>query len=291
MITDSSYLNKSRLARARLPFAHRLFSPRLWAGFWFVDPPHDASLDGHRIDEILRYLDGIVGLYFAVVALILILILARFRHGRNPRTNYTHGNSRRHIAFTAGLGLLVFFSIDAVIETMAFRDLREAFWNFPRGAQVVRVEAMAQQFAWNFRYPGPDGTFHTEDDVVPPPNQLHVPVGRPVVIQIASWDVIHSLFLPNFRVKVDATPGRINALWFQAQEAGKFEIACAELCGNSHYRMRGFLTTETSEAFNSWLEETAAAVEEGEEEWAEGPEEPKTRLPANWGWPWNEVSR
>ena len=142
---------------------------------------------------------------------------------------------------------------------------------------------MPQQFSWNFRYVIEDGEFGTEDDLVPSQNQMHIPVDKPVIIQIAPYDVIHSFYLPNFRVKIDATPGMVNTMWFQATETGKFEIACAELCGNSHYRMKGYLTVDSEEDYNNWLQ---SLEEEGleDDEWGDEDEE----IPIRWGWAWKE---
>ena len=89
-------------------------------------------------------------------------------------------------------------------------------------------------------------------------NQLHFPVGRPVVATLRSKDVIHSFFLPEFRVKQDAVPGMSTRIWFDAMRVGHWEIACAELCGLGHYRMKGFVTVETPEEFEKWLKEQAA---------------------------------
>ena len=90
---------------------------------------------------------------------------------------------------------------------MSFKDLKEAFWKFPKGSDVVRIEVMPQQYAWNVRYPGPDGEFATEDDIVPPLNLMHIPVNKPVVIQIAPLGCYPLLYIPNFRVKVDGHAG------------------------------------------------------------------------------------
>jgi len=169
---------------------------------------------------------------------------------------------------------------------MAFKDLKEAFWKFPKDESVVRVEVMPQQFAWNFRYAGEDSEFSTADDLVPTQNIMHIPVNTPVIIQIASYDVIHSFFIPNFRVKVDATPGMINTLWFQATETGEFEIACAELCGNSHYRMRGSLIVDTQEDYSKWLNGLEEEGELDEDDWGDDDE----GIPTYWGWPWKEAT-
>ncbi len=122
----------------------------------------------------------------------------------------------------------------------------------------MQIEVTAEQFAWNIRYPGPDGQFGTPDDVVTL-NQLHFPVGQKVVVSLHSKDVIHSFFLPEFRVKQDAVPGMTTKVWFDASHVGQWEIACAELCGLGHYRMKGFLTADSPEDFQKWLAEQAAS--------------------------------
>jgi|TARA_B100001964_G_scaffold169302_1_gene186153 cytochrome c oxidase subunit 2 len=252
-------------------------------GIWFLDPPRDVSLDGYRIDNVIQYTDTVITIYFGIVVLAMLYFIIKYRSRPGHSAVYDRGDTKKHVAISIAMGLLVFFSIDVVIEGMSFRDLKEAFWNFPTGSDIVRIEVMPQQFAWNLRYPGNDGQFGTDDDLIPAQNQLHIPVNRPVVIQIAPYDVIHSFYLPNFRVKVDATPGMTNTMWFQATEIGNFEIACAELCGNSHYRMKGYLTVESEEEFSNWLQEQE---EEGpEDDWGDEDEE----IPTRWGWTWKEA--
>ena len=129
----------------------------------------------------------------------------------------------------------------------------------------MAVGIEAEQFAWNIHYPGPDGKLFTEDDVVTL-NQLHVPVGRPIVVSLRSKDVIHSFFLPEFRVKQDAVPGMTTRIWFDGQRVGHWEIACAELCGLGHFRMKGFVTVDTPEDYQKWLAEQVVA---------QAPEQPK----------------
>ena len=252
------------------------------SGIWFLDPPKDISVDGWRIDNVIQYTDAVITIYFGIVVLAMLYFIIKYR-ARPGHKQYMIGRYQKHVGITLGMGLLVFLSIDVVIEGMSFKDLNEAFWNFPKGDDVVQVEVMPQQFAWNFRYAGNDGTFGTEDDLIPSQNQMHIPVNKPVVIQIAPYDVIHSFYLPNFRIKIDATPGMINTMWFQATETGQFEIACAELCGNSHYRMKGYLTVESEDDYNNWLK---SLEEEGpEDEWEDEDDENPTR----WGWAWKEA--
>ncbi len=162
----------------------------------------------------------------------------------------------------------------------------------PTGDESVQVRVVAQQFAWNIWYPGADGVFGDQDlslideasnpialkregaglDDIFTLNQLHLPVDRPAVIHLSSKDVIHSFNLPNMRIKQDAIPGLSIPLWFvptkttaqMREQTGNpdygYEIACAQLCGNSHYRMRGFLTIHTQEEFQAWLDEEASLL-------------------------------
>jgi len=104
-------------------------------------------------------------------------------------------------------------------------------------ANAYPIAIHAKQFEWQVTYPGADGQLGTSDDFTVR-NQLHVPVGRPVVVHLSSEDVIHSFFVPVFRVKQDAVPGMDINAWFQATVPGTYELGCAELCGLGHYRMR-----------------------------------------------------
>jgi cytochrome c oxidase subunit 2 len=124
--------------------------------------------------------------------------------------------------------------------------------HFPTNAFEVR--ARAEQFEWNITYPGSDGVLGTDDDFTVR-NQLHVPVDEPVVVHLEAMDVIHSFFVPAFRVKQDAVPGMNTRLWFEANQTGEFELACAELCGLGHYRMRARVFVHSQDEFESWLAE------------------------------------
>ena len=262
----------------------------LYSTIWFKDAPEDVSLDGYRIDNVIHYTDFVISIYFGIVVAALAYFIYRYRSTRGHKAGYDHGDSKHSVMFTGGLGLMVFLSVDVVIEKKAFQDLKDAFWNFPKGENVIRIEVMPQQFAWNFRYPGPDREFGTDDDIIPAQNQMHIPVNTPIVVQIASWDVIHSFYLPNFRIKQDATPGMITALWWQATKTGVFDIACAELCGNSHYKMKGYLTVETDEEFRQWLTENSPE-ESTDDEWDDwgDDDEDDTGVPEKWGWTWKEL--
>ena len=169
------------------------------------------------------------------------------RRREGSKAAYVHGNVRAELVWTIIPALIVIYLAAASQRVWAHIQ-------GPPPPHQLELEVQGEQFAWNVRYPGPDGRLHTADDIETI-NQLHVPLGQVVLINLSSKDVIHSLFLPEFRLKRDKVPGITGRLWVQATKAGHFEIVCAELCGLGHYRMRGFVTVETPEAFQAWLEQ------------------------------------
>lgn len=211
--------------------------------------PENVSTYGGQIDGLFRLILWITGTIFVVVEALLVIFIFRYRRreGRVPR--YTHGSNRLEVFWT-----IIPAVICVVLALMSRRSWAEIKQNMPK--EAMSIEVTAEQFAWNIRYPGPDGKLDTTDDVVTL-NQLHFPVGRAVVVTLHSKDVIHSFFLPEFRVKQDAVPGMTTRIWFEATRVGHWEIACAELCGLGHFRMKGFVTVETPEEFDRWLAETA----------------------------------
>jgi len=207
--------------------------------------PDNFSTTGGTIDHLFYVILWITGIAFVVVqvCLLLFVILYRARPGRTAA--YIHGSTPVEIIWTVVPTIILV--VLGFASQGAWANLRERV-----PANATRIEILAEQFAWNIRYPGPDEVFNTEDDVTTI-NQLHVPVNQPVVVHLRSKDVIHSFFLPLLRVKQDAVPGLTTRVWFEATQPGQHEIACAELCGLGHYRMRGFLTLESPEAWQAWL--------------------------------------
>jgi cytochrome c oxidase subunit II len=216
---------------------------------WLHLPEGVSSYSG-RIDGLFTLILWITGVIFVVVEFLLLLFLFRYRHREGRRARYTHGNNRVEVVWT-----IIPAFICVVLALLSRRSWTEIKQQMPK--EAMQIEILAEQFAWNIRYPGPDGKLGTADDIVTL-NQLHFPVGRPVVATLRSKDVIHSFFLPEFRVKQDAVPGMSTRIWFDAMRVGHWEIACAELCGLGHYRMKGFVTVETPEEFEKWLAEQAA---------------------------------
>ena len=231
------------LILAALPSAGRALP------LWLRLPEGVSSYSG-RIDGLFRLILWITGIIFVVVEALLLFFLLRYRHREGRRAHYTHGNNRLEVIWT-----IIPAVICVVLALLSRRSWAEIKQQMPSDA--MQIEIVAEQFAWNIRYPGADGKLGTADDLVTL-NQLHFPVGRPVVATLRSKDVIHSFFLPEFRVKQDAVPGMSTRIWFDAMRVGHWEIACAELCGLGHYRMKGFVTVETPEEFEKWLAEQAA---------------------------------
>lgn len=216
--------------------------------------PHDASLNGHRVDEVLGYLTVTTGIVFAVMAAILLAAVL-FHRGRARTALYTHGTRARDRMVAALAGAVVLFGIDAVAVVRSDQHLRTGFWTQPENdPNAFRVEVTAQQWSWTFRYPGADGKFGTRDDLTSL-NDLRVPVDVPVLMQLTSKDVVHAMYLPNFRNKIDAIPGTVTRMWFQARETGTYEIGCAQHCGAWHYKMRGALHVLSADAFARWQQQ------------------------------------
>ena len=246
--------------------------------FWErMMPPEDISSSGHLIMWLFNYTTYVNLFWFSLVCLGLFGFSYLYSQKRHKKAFYTHGNEKKHLLITALIGLGVFLSVDMVITKVSSRDIKEVFWNFPEDSEeLVKVQVYAQQWAWNFRYAGRDGEFNTADDVVLL-NDLVVPVGKKVMVQMTSKDVIHSFYLPNVRLKADAIPGRFAKLWFDANKVGEYEVACAEMCGIHHYLMKGKMTVLSQEDYDSWKneqEDIAIATNDTESE------------NLRWGWAW-----
>jgi len=257
----------ARVLRAALLFSFAAVAPAFASGWpeW-MRLPEQASTYAPEIDNMFHLIMWITGVIFVVVELILVFFLWRYRHREGRVATYTHGNNRLEVIWTIVPALICVML--ALLSRRIWEQIKE---NMPH--EAVEVHVTGEQFAWNFRYPGPDGKFDTADDILTL-NQLHFPVGKPVIVTLTSKDVIHSFFLPEFRVKQDAVPGMRTRIWFQGNRVGQWEIACAELCGLGHFRMKGFVTVDTPEDYEKWLAEQAAAQTAEAPKAAEAPASP-----------------
>ena len=223
---------------------------------WWL--PENVSTFGRDIDwlfHLIYAITAVTGL-LVFVAMIAFLIMYRDRPGR--RATYTHGNTTLEIVWTVVpaliLVVLTFLSVPA--------------WSKIKMSQPPTdfvVEVTAKQFNWQVFYPGPDGKFGTADDKMFL-DEMHVPVNKPIRVILKSQDVIHSFFVPSFRIKQDAVPGREIAAWFDATKPGKYEWPCAELCGFGHSGMKGWVYVHTPADYEKWAAENLKAEAAAQEE-------------------------
>jgi len=232
-------------------------------GTWL---PDNFSTLGKEIDHLWQMIFWMVTIVFFLTEGALIYFVVRFRERPGQKAAYIRESNALEVVWSVIPALVLVFLALYQWNTWAEAKLRP-----PESADTVKVQILAQQFEWNVRYAGPDGAFATDDDLTMK-NQLYIPEGKPILIQIRALDVIHSFFLPNFRVKQDAVPGTTVQVWFDANKTGKYEIACSEICGLGHYRMRALLHVYTNDEFESWLQEKYDAG----------------ATPADWGWDWEE---
>jgi len=224
---------------------------------WWL--PDNVSTFGQTIDKMFYIILAITTVVFFLVETTLLVFLFKYKSRPGHKATFIHGHHTLEIIWTIIPACILVWL--ALYQRSSWKEIKQ---NFPAEKDAFVVETSGQQFEWHFKYAGPDKQFGTKDDIETI-NQLHVPVNFPVLLKIRSKDVIHSFFLPEFRLKQDAVPGLVIPSWFQATKTGIFDIACAELCGLGHYRMRGFLNVHTQEKLDqtlAGLAEEAAAAEE-----------------------------
>jgi len=239
--------------------------------------PELASANGQAVDHLMVYLHWLMLALLVGWSLYFAYVLWRFNAARNRTADYEGSKSK--------IPSYVEYAIVA-IEAVLLVGVALPIWaknvdHFPKPEEATVIQVMAQQFAWNARYPGADGKFGRQDmkliaennvfgvdpadaagkDDVQVFNEIHVPVNKPVLIYLSSKDVIHSVKLVAMRVTQDAIPGLRIPFTFTPTKIGRFQIECAQLCGNGHAAMAGgFVVVESAEAFDSWLKSKSAAA-------------------------------
>jgi len=233
--------------------------------------PVQASTHAAEVDHMTILVHWLMLVLFIGWGFFFLFVLFRFRKGANPRASYTGAHGKFAKSTEVGvavieIGLLVFYAIPAWATRVKA---------FPAESQAVVVKVVAEQFAWNVQYPGPDGKFGRTDiklvsadnplgldrsdpnakDDITTINQLNLPVDQPVLVHLSSKDVIHSFGLYEMRVKQDAIPGMTIPVWFIPNRIGEYEIACSQLCGLGHFRMRGFLTIQSAADYKKWYDD------------------------------------
>lgn len=236
---------------------------------WLPLPPA-ASAHAGELDFVMGLVHLLIVVLFVGWTVFFLYVLVRFRRARQPRADYV-GVTRQYATWVE-VGVAAFEAVLLFVFSIPFWAGRVAA-DPPHEAVAVRV--VAEQFAWNVHYPGPDDRFGRTDvalvsssnplgldrsspggaDDIVSINHLVLPLGRPVAIQLSSKDVVHSFGLPHFRVKQDAIPGLLSSVWFTPTRTGDFVIACSQLCGLGHYRMQGLVTVVSEIEFERWIQE------------------------------------
>jgi cytochrome c oxidase subunit II len=250
---------------------------------WLGMPPL-AAAHGGQIDNLIGWIHIFMLILFVGWGAFFLYAIVRFRQSRNPVADYRGVTSNRSTYLEVAV---------AVVEGVLLVGFAIPLWAarvdaVPPENEALVVQITGEQFAWNIHYAGPDGVFGRTDiklldlqsnplgldrtdpaamDDVTTVNQLYLPVNRPIIVRLRSKDVIHSFGVPEFRVKQDAVPGLTIPIWFipnvttadMRTQTGnpefQYEIACAQLCGIGHARMRGFVTVQSAEEFQQWLDE------------------------------------
>jgi cytochrome c oxidase subunit 2 len=248
-------------------------------GYWL---PINVSTHGEAVDQLINVLHVFMALLFVGWGIFFVYCLIRFRQGANPQARYEpiQGKTSKYLEVV----VVVFEAFLLVGLSMpVWSDFKSAL---PSESEALTVHVMAEQFAWNVHYPGGDGVFGRKSfEFVTPENllgldpddpngkddfnsinNLHIPMGKPILIKLTSKDVIHSFKVPVLRLTQDAIPGQEIPFWFNTTRTGDFDIACAQLCGLGHYRMRGQLHIQTPADFNAWLADQV--VEDSDDEFS-----------------------
>ncbi len=206
----------------------------MWSGFPLF--PEQASTLAADVDRLYAFLIAISVVFGLLIATLVVVFAVRFkRRAADERPAAIHGSLPLELTWTL---------VPLCIVTLVFfwsADLYFAMTRVPPGA--VEVKVVGKRWMWKLQH------LTGQREI----NELHVPVGVPVKLTLTSEDVIHSFYVPAFRIKKDAVPGRYNTAWFQATKPGRYHLFCAEYCGTKHATMIGKIVVLEPAAFQAWL--------------------------------------
>jgi len=247
-----------------------------WFANHILGMPELASQNGQAVDALIVYVHWLMLALFIGWTIYFAYAVWRFQAKRHPKADYEGVKS--HASSFIELGVVV--AEAALLLLVAIPVWARAVDKFPDAKDSTVVYVMAQQFAWNIRYAGPDGRFGRQDmkyisdtdvfgvdpndpngkDDIQTLNELHVPVNKPVIVYVSSKDVIQSFKVVALRVCQDAIPGLRIPVWFTPTKTGKYQINCAQLCGPGHASMSGgFLIVESQADFDKWIASKSGA--------------------------------
>ena len=238
--------------------------------YWWL--PELASEHGVALDRQFMLTLVVTGIIFVLAQVALGYLVMRYKDRPGRTADYSHGNDKLEVVWTLATAVVFFALVIPGQSIWASLHLN------PPTEDVVRIEVTGQQFSWNIRYPGADGKFGqlkpeltddsggnalgldpddpaSSDDLVVP--VMAVPVNRNIELMLRSKDVTHPFFVRELRIKQDAVPGMTIPLRFKPSKIGHYEVACAELCGLGHHKMRSTIQILSDEDYASWLKDQA----------------------------------
>jgi cytochrome c oxidase subunit 2 len=226
------------------------------------------------IDNTILITFWITGIVFVAVVLFLAYCIVRFRHRDGMRAAYEPENKTLEAWLAGGTAI----GVAAMLTPGLF--VWHQFVTVPEGAS--EIEVVGQQWAWSFRFPGPDGKLGStdaryigpdnslglnrsdpngNDDIIIDGGDLHLPAGAPIKVLLRSIDVLHDFYVPEFRAKMDMIPGTVTYFWLTPTRNGTFDILCAEYCGIGHANMRGTVIVEDAAQHAAWLQRQRSFAE------------------------------
>tara|TARA_Y100001970_G_scaffold293794_1_gene443276 strand:+ start:4908 stop:5753 length:846 start_codon:yes stop_codon:yes gene_type:complete len=235
-----------------------------WTPWWWTE----VASNWGNIDDTIILTFWVTGSVFVAVCLFTAYCVWRFRYKEDRRADYEPESPRLEWVLTilTTLGVCALLAPGLIV------------WNkyvtVPEDA--VDIEVMGQQWYWNYRLPGKDGKLgltdvrnitdenpfginlddpNGVDDILIQADDLHIPLGQSVKMNLRSIDVLHDFYIPQFRAKMDMVPGTVTYYWFTTTRTGNFEILCMEYCGTGHYAMKGRVQVDEMEDYEEWLSE------------------------------------
>jgi cytochrome c oxidase subunit 2 len=230
---------------------------------WWFTP---IASNWKMMDDTVNITFVVTGIVFVAVNLFMACALLLYRHRKGQRAEYSPENKRLEWWLT----ILTSLGVAAMLTPGLF--VWAKFVTVPKEASVV--EAVGQQWAWSYRFPGADGVLGTTDprfisptnpfgmdpadprgvdDILVSSPELHLPLNKPVKLLLRAKDVNHQFAVPQFRVKMDMVPGMVTYFWFTPTRTGRFDVLCEQLCGIAHFAMRGRVVVDEQSAFDRWL--------------------------------------
>jgi cytochrome c oxidase subunit 2 len=243
----------------------------------FMGQTPNASEHGGLVDHMLGFVHWFMLVLFIGWSAYLVIAFWRFNSARTKQADY-HG-FRGHATTHIEIGV-------AIVEAILLLGFAFPLWarqadEYPTSPDTIRMRALGEKFLWNFQYPGADmmlSTWHLsyvdgatnttgkdlhdpngKDDFVNP-GTMKLPVGRPVIVDVATKDVIHNLAIVSMRAAQDAIPGTKSHMWFKPTKTGTWDVICGQLCGPGHAQMKANIEVVEAKEYDDWAKEQSATA-------------------------------